>query len=99
MPLIEVIAQHAIEVHGSKIVRVSQPYHEQQLHKLVKETPIDYVIIISLLLIEERVRNVEEETLSFPEERVYDPIGEPLNQGLLILLDLKEAETLPHGIS
>ena len=56
-------------------------------------------MIISLLLIEERVRNVEEEALSFPEERVYDPVGEPLDQGLLILLDLKEAETLPHGIS
>ncbi len=44
------------------------------------------------------VREVKENGLHLVEEGIDDPISEPLDQRLLILLDFQKAETLPHGI-
>ena len=42
---------------------------------------------------------VEEDTFELPIERVDDPVGDPVNESLLVLLDLQETQTLPERVT
>ena len=41
---------------------------------------------------------IEEDTFELPIERVDDPIGEPVNESLLVLLDLQKTQALPERV-
>jgi hypothetical protein len=50
------------------------------------------------LLVEDGVSEIEEDTFELPIERVDDPVGEPVNESLLVLLDLQKTQTLPERV-
>ena len=77
-------------------IRVDQPHYERQFQQLVEEAPKHMMIMV--LLSDEAVGDEVEDALGFPEERVDDPVGEPLDERLLVLLDLQQGEALPHGV-
>ena len=76
---------------------MDQPQDHQELEELVDERPVtDYHE--DILPVQEVIGEGHHEALSLPEHGIDDPVCKPLDQGLLIFLDLQNFQALPYRV-
>ena len=92
-PLISLV----IEIEGTQKVWMDQPQDHQELEELVDERPIadDHE---DILPVQEVIGEGHDEALGLPEHGIDDPVCEPLDQGLLVFLDLKHLQALLYRV-